>query len=132
MTGHDDLLDETLVDANGQNEQVWAMAEAFGEAMDLPADGFVGGQPVSVHGLGYGGQPLRGLVARGRNERGGEHEVALADVRFSGGTAAALRVGAHRPWMGLEPFPAPPASSCSTGVSARRCSTTGSAFGSSS
>ena len=109
MDAHDHLLDEILVDAHGEDEQLWAMAGAFGEAMDLPADGFVVGQPVSVLGIDYGGQLLRGLVARCRDGRGEEHEVALADVVFHEGTAAARHVGAYRRWMGLEPLAAPAA-----------------------
>jgi len=109
MASHDPLLDEVLVDAHGEDEQLWAMAEAFGEAMDLPADGFVLGLPVSVVGIIYEGQLLRGLVARCRDERGEEHEIALADVVFGEDTAAALHAGAYRRWMGLEPLTAAPA-----------------------
>jgi len=108
MTDHDLLLDEILTDAYGEDEQLWAMAGAFGEAMELPVDGFVIGQPVSVLAIAYEGQPLRGLVARCRDERAAEHEIALADVAFGEGTPAALLAAAYRRWMGLEPLTAVP------------------------
>jgi tetratricopeptide (TPR) repeat protein len=63
---------------------------------------------VSVLEIDYEGQPLRGLVAWCRDERGEEHEVALADVVFGEATAGALHVGAYRRWMGLEPLAAAP------------------------
>jgi hypothetical protein len=106
-----DVLEVVLVDAHGEDEQLWAMAEAFTEAMQLPADGFVVGQPVTVHAVRYDGNTLRGLVAACRTERGDEHEVALADVHFAKMGDAVLHVAAYRRWMGLDPEPDRPAPS---------------------
>jgi len=41
LTKLDALIDEVIVDANGEDEQLWAFRQAFEDALSLPADGFV-------------------------------------------------------------------------------------------
>ena len=42
----DRLIDEITVDAYGDDEQLWAFRQAFEDDVNLPADGFVIGEPV--------------------------------------------------------------------------------------
>ena len=68
MTKLDALIYEIIVDANGEDEQLWAFRQAFEDAFSLPADGFVIGEPVAVLAFDYDGNKRRGLIARCRRE----------------------------------------------------------------
>ena len=99
----DELIEEILVDADGDDEQLGAFAEAFADHLPLPADAFVIGEPVSVIEIDYDGNPLRGLTTRCRREGTGEHVVGLSDVRFPEGSEGARHLAAYRKWLGIEP-----------------------------
>jgi hypothetical protein len=99
----DSLIDEIIVDAYGEDEQLWAFRQAIEDEVDLPADAFVIGEPVSVLRIDYEGNPLRGLHAVCRKQDGVEHVVAFVDVSFPDGTRAARYHAAYRQWLGLEP-----------------------------
>ncbi len=45
--GTEVLLEEILTDAHGDDEQLWALRQAFEYNVPLPADAFVIGQPVA-------------------------------------------------------------------------------------
>jgi hypothetical protein len=60
----DDLIEEIIVDAYGEDE------------VPLPADGFVIGEPVSVGKIDYDGNERRGLTAKCRRDDGSEHVTA--------------------------------------------------------
>ncbi len=102
----DRLLDEVLTDAYGDDEQLWAFQQAFEDNVELPADAFVIGEPVSITGIDYDGNERRGLTATCQREDGSEHVVAAAELAFAERSAGALHVAAYRKWLGLEPFPA--------------------------
>jgi len=102
----DKLLDEILTDAYGDDEQLWAFRQVFEDNVELPADAFVIGEPVSVTGIDYDGNERRGLTATCQRENGSEHGVAAAELAFAERSAGALHVAAYRKWLGLEPFPA--------------------------
>ena len=102
----DALFDEILTDAYGDDEQLWAFRQAFEDSVELPADSFIIGEPVSVIEIDYDGNDRRGLTATCRREDGSEHVVAASDVAFSNGSTASLHVAAYRKWLGLDPFPA--------------------------
>ncbi len=101
----DALLEEILVDAYGEDEQLWAFRQAIEDEVSLPVDAFVLGEPVSVVGIDYDGNDRRGLTARCRRDRGEEHVVSLADVRVAGQGKAMQYVAAYRKWLGLEALP---------------------------
>jgi hypothetical protein len=108
----DQLLDEILVDAHGDEEQLWAFRQAFEDNVTVPCDGFVVAEPVSVVRFDYNGNSRRGLTARCRRADGSEHVVAAADVVLPEAEAGSRYVAAYRKWLGLEPVPthvAPPA-----------------------
>jgi len=102
------LLEEILVDAYGDDEQLWAFRQAFEDAVSLPADGFVIGELVSVTAIDYDGNARRGLTATCRRADGSEHVVAVPDVVFPEGFVAYRYVAAYRRWLGLGPPPEPP------------------------
>ena len=83
----DELLGKITVDAHGDDEQLWALRQAFEDDVTLPSDGFVIGEPVSVTEIDYDGNERRGLTARCRREDGSEHVLAASDVVFPQGSS---------------------------------------------
>ena len=102
----DKLIEEITVDAYGDDEQLWAFRQAFEDNVQLPADGFVIGEPVSVFEVDYDGNERRGLTAKCRREDGSEHVVAVSEVVFPKASAGARHIAAYRKWLNLDPFTA--------------------------
>jgi len=102
----DDMIEEITADAYGDDEKLRAFLQAFGDNVELPANGFVIGEPVSVINVYYDGNERRGLTARCRREDGSEHVVAFSDVVFPQALAGARHIAAYRKWLNLDPFPA--------------------------
>ena len=95
------LLEEILVDAYGEDEQLWAFRQAFEDAVALPAGGTVIGVAVSVTKIEYDGNPQQGLRATCKKADGQIYEVALADVNFPDDSSATPYLKAYRQWLGL-------------------------------
>ena len=106
FTALDKLINEITVDAYGDYEELWAFRQALEDDVNLPADGFVIGEPVSVVEIDYDGNERRGLTAKCRREDGSEHMVAASDVAFPKGSSGSLFLAAYRRWLSLEPYPA--------------------------
>jgi len=102
----DEMIEEITVDAYNDHEKLRAFRQAFEDDVDLPADGFVIGEPVSVIEVDYNGNERRGLTARCRREDGSEHVVAVSEVVFPQDSAGANYVAAYRRWLDLDPYPA--------------------------
>jgi hypothetical protein len=101
--GTDELLEEILTDARGDDEQLWAFRQAFEDSVQMPADAFVVGEPVEVLQIDYDGNVRRGLTARCRREDGSEHVVAVAELSFLEGPRGARLAAGYRRWLGLDP-----------------------------
>ncbi len=110
----DALLEEILIDAYGDDEQLTAFQTTFEDQVALPADAFVIGERIFVIGIDYDGNQRRGLTATvsrlppsggTRRRGGGDYVVSLPDVRFSPDSEGARYVAAYRKWLGLEPLP---------------------------
>jgi tetratricopeptide (TPR) repeat protein len=101
----DETIREIIVDAYGDEEQRWAFRQVFEDDIDLPVDGFVIGEPVSVLEIDYDGNERRGLTARCRREDGSEYVVAASEVVFPEGTEGAWLIAAYRRWLNIDPFP---------------------------
>lgn len=99
----DALLEEMLVDAHGDDEQLTALAQGIGDALGFPLDVHVVGEPLSLLAVDCGGNPRRGIVARCRREDGTEYGVSLADVELPQAAAGHLHVAAYCKWLGVEP-----------------------------
>lgn len=102
----DDMIREIIVDTYGDEEKLWAFLQAFSDNVNLPVDGFVIGEPVSVIDVDYDGNQRRGLTARCCREDGSEHVVAVSEIVFPQASAGALQIAAYRKWLNLDPFPA--------------------------
>ena len=102
----DELLDGILTDAYGEDEQLWAFRQAFADNLELPADGFVIGEPVSVVEVDYDGNERRGLTATCRREDGSEHVVSISEIVFPQGSTGARHIATYRKWLNLDPYPA--------------------------
>jgi hypothetical protein len=59
----DALIDAITVDANSDDERLWAFRQAFEDTIVVPCDAFVIGEPVSVRAFDYDGNERRGLTA---------------------------------------------------------------------
>jgi hypothetical protein len=44
----DGLIEEITVDAYGDDEKLWAFRQVFEDELNMPCDGFVVGEPVTV------------------------------------------------------------------------------------
>jgi len=99
------LIEEIVVDAYGDDEQLWAFRQAFEDNVAMPIEAFVVGEPVTVMTIDYDGNERRGLTARCRREGGSEQVIAACDLIFPEGSTAARYLAAYRKWLGIEPHP---------------------------
>jgi tetratricopeptide (TPR) repeat protein len=99
----DARLEEVLVDAYGDDEQLTALAEGIGNALDFPLDVHVVGEPLSLLAVDYDGNARRGIVARCLREDDTEYGVSLADVELPPEAAGHLHIAAYCKWLGVEP-----------------------------
>ena len=97
-------MEDILVDAHGEDEQLWAFRQAFEDNVPMPAEGTVIGEAVSVTKIDYDGNPQQGLRATCRKADGKTYGVALADVAFPDGSTAATYKASYLKWLGV---PAP-------------------------
>jgi hypothetical protein len=96
----DTALEEVLVDAYGDDEQLWAFRQFFEDEATFPFPARVVDSPVEVVAVDYDGDERRGLVAVCR--RGGElHTVSLLDVAPGEmAVRGAALLAAYRRWSG--------------------------------
>jgi len=99
----DRLIDEIIVDAYGDDEQLWAFRQAFKDNVAMPAEAFVVGEPVTVMRIDYDGNERRRLTARCCGKTGSEQVIAASDLIFPESSVAARYVAAYRKWLGIEP-----------------------------
>jgi len=85
------------------DEAFRAWQRLFNERVALPCDGFVIGEPISVVGFCYDGNPRRGLTARCRRADETTHVVAACDVVLPPRSAGERGLAAYRRWLRLEP-----------------------------
>jgi hypothetical protein len=99
------LLEDILVDAYGEDEQLWAFRQVIEDKVPLPSEAAVIGETVQVTKVDYNGAPQQGLRATCWKPGGKTYEVALEDVEFPVDSKAAPYVAAYRKWLGV-PRPA--------------------------
>ncbi len=63
----DDLITEITVDAYGDEEKLWSFRQVLEDELELPADAFVIGLPVTLVEFLYDGNEQVGLRARCRS-----------------------------------------------------------------
>lgn len=98
----DELLEEILVDAFGDDEQLRAFRQAFSDRVALPMDAHVVGEPLSLLAVDYDGNTRRGLTARCRRDDGSEHLVSLADVDLAPESPGYRYLAAYCKWLGVQ------------------------------
>jgi hypothetical protein len=105
MTGDlDDLIDEILVDAYGDSEQLTAFEQAFEESARFPFPASIVGVSVDVVRIEFDGDERHGLTAHCRRE-GEKHQISLADLVPGPVTLETSRLlAAYRKWQGLPEF----------------------------
>jgi hypothetical protein len=79
------LIEEITVDAYGEAEQLWAFHQAFEDAVAVPFNAVVIGEPVSVIGFDCDGNEKRGLTARCRRGLGSRLRCRSTDVALPDG-----------------------------------------------
>ena len=99
------LLEDILVDAYGEDEQLWAFRQVIEDEVPLPAEAAVIGEKVQVTKIDYDGNPQRGLRATCKKADGKAYDVALEDIEFPEGSRAVPYAKAYRQWLGV-PQPA--------------------------
>jgi hypothetical protein len=104
------LLDGMLIDAHGDDEQLWALREGIEEGLDLPMDVHVVGEPLSLIAVDYDGNPRRGLTARCLREDATEHRVTFADIQLASDAGGYPYLAAYCGWLGVQPARARPPS----------------------
>lgn len=112
----DDLLEDMIVDAHGDAEQLTAMQCVMEEDINLPVDVFVAGTLMSLVGIDYDGNSRRGLVARCVHGNGTRHKLAFADDQMPVIQPAHGYLCAYCRWLDIEPM-APPAPVVPSGAS---------------
>ena len=105
LTSLDEMIEDITVDAYGDDEKLWAFLQAFADYVDLPVDGFVIGEPVSVIEIDYDGNERRGITAKCKREDGSEHVIAIYEVVLPEKSKASCYIAAYRRWLNLDPFP---------------------------
>ena len=95
----DELIDRVVVDAYGEDEQLWSFRQWFEDSATLPFRATIVGAEVEVIDIDYDGDDRRGLVARCTRE-GQQHSVSLLEVTptDSISTDTAALIAAYRRW----------------------------------
>jgi len=99
----DELIEQILVDAYGDDEQLWSFRQWFEDDASFPFTATVVGTDVRVVEVDYDGDDRRGLTARVVRD-GEEHRVSLLDVipARSIPTGTAKLLAAYRRWARAE------------------------------
>src|SRR6202049_1679846 len=79
----DELVEEITVDANGEDEQLWAFRQAFEDNISVPCEATVIGESVKVMKFDYDGNNRRRLTAMCRRADGTNYIVAASDLGIS-------------------------------------------------
>jgi hypothetical protein len=101
----DELVEEITVDANGEDEQLWAFRQAFEDNVSVPCEATVIGEPVKVMKFDYDGNNRRGLTAMCRRADSTTYVVAASDLVIPLSASGGRYLAAYSKWMGLAPLP---------------------------
>jgi tetratricopeptide (TPR) repeat protein len=101
----DRIIGEITSGACAGDKHLREFRQALEDAVSLPCDALVIGEPVAILGFDYDGNERRGLTARCRRDDGSEHVVAAAEVVLPPRSGGVRWLAAYRRWLGLDPFP---------------------------
>ena len=97
----DELIQEILVDENGDGEQLRAFLNAFTTNIPVSCKATLIGKPVSILKFEFDGNERRGLTAKIRAEDGTTYVVSASDLAIQGSKTAVDTLAAYRKWMGI-------------------------------
>lgn len=100
----DALIAEVVIDAYGDDEQLWSFRQWFEDSASFPFRATIAGVEIEVIDIDYDGDDRRGLVARCARE-GQRHSVSLLDIAPTGSIPidTANLLAAYRRWANAEP-----------------------------
>ena len=99
------LPEDITIGILDENEQLQAFRQAFQENINVPCDGFVIDEPVSVIEFDYVDNARRGITAKCRRADGSEYTIAAAEIELSPHSGGADYLAAYRKWLGIAPSP---------------------------
>ena len=101
----DDLIEEVIVDAYNEDEQLSAFGQAFEDDGRFPFRGLVVGVEVNVTSVDFDGDERRGIVAICQRA-GKPYSVSLIDVTPTGPLSLETRqlIDAYRRWSNASPL----------------------------
>jgi Calcium binding len=101
----DALIEEVIVDAYGDAEQLSAFSQWFEDTASFPFQATVVGAEVEILEVDFAGDERRGLVARFSRE-GEKYLVSLLDVAPAASitTETAALLAAYRRWSNAPPL----------------------------
>jgi hypothetical protein len=105
----DDIIEEIIADTNSLDEVLSAFQAVLDIESELPCEGRVIGEPVSLVAWEYDGNELLGLRARCRRKDGNEYLVSAWELELADTVAGVRILAAYRRWLGLKPPPKPKA-----------------------
>jgi len=94
----DRLIDEIIVDANDEDEQLMSFENAFDEEADFPCPGIVVGEEVEVLSVSVKNHRRELIATCKRGAR--QYDVALLDTDVRGNAATSRLIAAYRRWLG--------------------------------
>ena len=94
----DRLIDEIIVDAYDEDEQLMGFENAFDEEATFPCPGTVVGEEVEVLSVSVKNH-RRELIATCKHG-GRKYDVALLDIDVRGNSATCRLIAAYRRWLG--------------------------------
>jgi len=94
----DRLIDEIIVDANDEDEQLMSFENAFDEEADFPCPGIVVGEEVEVLSVSVKNHRRELIATCKRGAR--QYDVALLDTDVRGNSATSRLIAAYRRWLG--------------------------------
>lgn len=93
------LLEDILVDAYGEHEQLWAFCAAIEDGVPMPSVAELLGVTLEVVAVDFDGDSRRGLRALCRWGQKTK-KVDFADLEFPQGSDAERYQAAYRQWLG--------------------------------
>ncbi len=100
----DALIDELLVDAYGDEEQLVGFLSGAEAALVVGEIATVAGIEIRIVAVDCGPNARRGLIAVCERD-GGRFELSLADIAFGESSELGRVVAAYRRWLGCDPHP---------------------------
>ena len=106
----DAFLNDLLVDAHDEEEQLTALEQEISDALQSAADVYVLGELMSLVGVSFDGNVRRGLVACCRRDDEREHRISLLDVAIPPQSEIHRYLAAYCRWCGVKPLAVEPSS----------------------